>query len=65
MTLTREAPVRTGMGFSDALGLLFIALKLTGLITWSWWFVTAPLWGPVLLILILVQISNLLTRLLD
>lgn len=31
--------------------LLFTGLKLTGHITWSWWWVTAPLWGfPALLI---------------
>lgn len=26
------------------LGVLFIALKLTGVIDWSWWWVTAPFW---------------------
>lgn len=26
------------------LGLAFILLKLTGVITWSWWLVTSPLW---------------------
>ncbi len=25
--------------------LLFLGLKLCGVITWSWWWVTAPLWG--------------------
>ena len=25
--------------------LLFLGLKLGGVITWSWWWVTAPLWG--------------------
>lgn len=29
----------------SALALLFIGLKLTGHIDWSWWWVTAPLWG--------------------
>jgi hypothetical protein len=32
------------LGFFTLLGLLFIALKLTGYITWSWWLVTLPLW---------------------
>lgn len=32
------------IGFFSLLGLLFIALKLTGIITWSWWLVTLPLW---------------------
>lgn len=27
------------------LGVLFIGLKLTGHIDWSWWWVTAPLWA--------------------
>ena len=28
----------------ELLFLLFLTLKLTGVITWSWWAVTAPLW---------------------
>lgn len=26
---------------------VFLVLKLTGLIDWSWWWVTAPLWAPI------------------
>jgi len=33
------------LGFLSLLGLLFIGLKLGGVIDWSWWLVTAPLWG--------------------
>jgi len=29
-----------------AMGLLFIALKLTGQITWPWVWVTCPFWFP-------------------
>ncbi len=25
-----------------------VALKMTGVISWSWWFVTVPLWMPAL-----------------
>lgn len=28
-----------------ALGVLFVGLKLTGYIDWSWWLVTLPFWG--------------------
>lgn len=38
----------TASGGVSFLGLLFIAflvLKLCGVIDWSWWWVTAPLWG--------------------
>lgn len=27
------------------LGLLFVGLKLGGVIKWSWWWVTLPFWG--------------------
>lgn len=29
--------------------LVFLVLKLIHVITWSWWWVTAPLWGPLAL----------------
>ncbi len=35
-----------GIGFGGALFLLFLGLKLTGHVDWSWWWVTAPLWVP-------------------
>lgn len=42
---------RGGIGFCGALALLFIGLKLCDKIDWSWWWVTAPLWGPTVLVL--------------
>lgn len=27
--------------------IVFLVLKLTEIINWSWWWITAPLWGPV------------------
>lgn len=33
-----------GIGFTGALTILFIALKLTGVINWSWVWVLSPLW---------------------
>lgn len=35
-----------GVGLTTVLFLIFLVLKLTGVITWSWWWVTAPLWIP-------------------
>jgi len=32
------------------LGVAFVVLKLTGYIDWSWWWVTAPFWGPFALV---------------
>jgi len=33
-----------GPGIVSLLLTLFIALKLTGMITWSWWWVLSPVW---------------------
>ena len=33
-----------GIGFVGLLTILFIGLKLTGYIAWSWWWVLSPLW---------------------
>lgn len=35
-----------GIGFCGLLGLIFITLKLTNFIAWSWWWVLSPLWIP-------------------
>lgn len=41
--------VKRGMTSFEALFIVFLVLKLTGNITWSWWWVTAPVWGCMLL----------------
>ena len=33
-----------GVDFIGLLTLLFIALKLCGVIDWSWWWVLSPVW---------------------
>ncbi len=47
-----EAKTQTasgGIGLGGAVFIVFLVLKLTGTIDWSWWWVTAPLWIPVAL----------------
>ena len=34
-----------GIGVMGLLGIVFVVLKLTGYINWSWWYVTMPFWG--------------------
>ena len=41
-----------GLGFCDVLLIVFIVLKLIGVINWSWGWVLAPPWIPVLLVVI-------------
>jgi hypothetical protein len=45
-----------GVGFFGWLALIFITLKLCGVITWPWWIILAPLWGPVAFVLALAVI---------
>ena len=48
----------SGIGFCGLLAIVFIVLKLVGFISWSWWWVLAPIWIPALLVgLILLVIG--------
>lgn len=37
-----------GIGFMGLMFLVFLVLKLTSVISLSWWWITAPLWAPIL-----------------
>jgi len=37
--------------FPTLLLVLFIGLKLTNIIDWSWWWVMSPLWIPILIVI--------------
>lgn len=43
-----------GIGFAGLLTIVFIALKLTGNIDWSWWWVLSPIWISLSLVLIII-----------
>lgn len=40
----------SGIGLTGVLFVVFLVLKLTGNINWSWWWVTSPLWIPIALL---------------
>jgi hypothetical protein len=40
--------------------LIFLVLKLTNNISWSWWWVTSPLWIPIASIVLIVGIAVLI-----
>lgn len=44
------------LGVLGWLGLIFITLKLCGIIGWSWWLVLAPFWAGIALILAFLAI---------
>jgi hypothetical protein len=46
-----------GIGFAGLLTVLFIGLKLTHFIDWSWWWVLSPIWIGLALVLIILVIG--------
>ena len=53
-----------GISLGTVLFIVFLILKLTETITWSWWWVTAPLWIPVAITAVFLIISGLIMFLL-
>jgi hypothetical protein len=45
-----------GIGFAGLLTIVFITLKLTNYIDWSWWWVLAPLWIPIAIVIVIILI---------
>ena len=45
-----------GISFTGALTILFIGLKLTHVINWSWWWVLSPIWISALFVLAIILI---------
>lgn len=41
-----------GLGLCDVLVVVFIVLKLIGVIDWNWWWVLSPVWIPVIIVVI-------------
>lgn len=39
------------VGICGGMFLIFLTLKLIGVIAWSWWWITAPIWIPIVILL--------------
>lgn len=39
--------------------IVFLILKLTGVIDWSWWWVTCPIWIPFAMMLVIAALGIL------
>ncbi|QQO97179.1 hypothetical protein Nekkels2_80 [Cellulophaga phage Nekkels_2] len=53
-----------GAGVLGILGVLFVGLKLSNVIDWSWWYVTMPFWIglPIAAIILLIFIIYTLKK---
>lgn len=48
-----------GVGFTGLLTIVFIALKLCGVINWSWVWVLSPIWIVAILTILLVLLIGI------
>ncbi len=63
--MIHESNTSTGIGLPGAVFLVFLILKLTDKIDWSWWWVTSPLWllpAIVLVVFLVVAVLGAVTR---
>lgn len=49
---------RSSLGLADVLLVVFIVLKLVGVITWSWCWVLSPLWISIILAMLAVILDE-------
>lgn len=54
--------MKSSLGFIDVLTLIFIVLKLTNIITWSWWWVLSPIWITILIVILIAFIMYVTTK---
>ena len=46
-----------GISFGAVLGIVFIVLKLVGVINWSWLWVLSPIWISILLVILIYLVT--------
>ena len=62
--MSREKNTSNGIGLGTVLFLIFLTLKLAevGPVQyWSWWWVTSPLWIPLILVLAVLAVIGIIT----
>jgi len=52
MDKKEKAASNGGISFAGLLTIVFVVLKLCGVIAWSWWWVLAPVWITVAIYII-------------
>ena len=59
--MSTNSNTSSGIGFGGLLAVLFIGLKLTNYIDWSWWWVLSPLWMPAAVFCVALVALGLIT----
>lgn len=60
--MSNKTVYKTNFPILGILGLIFITLKLTGHITWSWLWVLSPFWIPIMIAVVFVAIVYALSK---
>jgi hypothetical protein len=55
----------SGIGLDIILFVVFLILKLTGNIDWSWWWVTSPLWIPIAIVVVFLILGTIITGIIE
>lgn len=63
--MSENSSSNSGGGVLGLLGVVFVTLKLCGVIDWSWWWVTAPFWGGFALLLVILLVMGLIAMAAD
>lgn len=53
---------RASLGVADVLTIVFVVLKLIGIIEWSWFWVLSPIWISVILVLVVWGIYAIINK---
>lgn len=64
-SMSKETTGGISIGFPGLLAIVFITLKLTHYITWSWLWVLSPLWLPLTAVLTIVGIVGIVAGILS
>ncbi len=56
MNNEKRTTVNGGVGFTGLLTIVFIVLKLLGVISWSWLWVLSPIWIDAILVAVLLVV---------
>ena len=60
-----ESQKNSSVGLSGLIFIVFLVLKLVGQIDWSWWWITSPLWIPVIGAILIGIIIVILREIVD
>ena len=62
MNNKRNSSSSSGIGILGVLQIVFLVLKLTGLITWSWTVVLIPLWISLVMLVIFLIVTIIVVK---